>query len=439
MSLRDIAAQPAFGLEINHPFFIVANGMNHELPSTHHCLPQNTMYLTRICLLISCLLFTTGNQAQSATKMIIAASGSGKNLIEHSLPAATLAAAMGVEYLELHVVMTADNQLVVFRDLTLQRLTDVAQVFPERKRDDGAYYVIDFTLNELRRLRLLRSEGDNELQLVFSIPTLSEELGLLRRLETILERQLGILLEIRQPWFHLQAGKDISIATLDTLAKYRYFNAQSKLYLQCFDPDELQRIHSRLMQERQMNLPLIQLVGENDGLETKQGNQDNLEHYNYDWLYTNVGLRMVASYAVAIALPTKAIADLEGNLPLTGYIAEAHRHGLKVLIFPLNNSPSFPPFARDFPALVDFYLSKAGVDGIYTDSFGDVQRFIRQQSEKVPVKEELPPAGEAPVQQKDEVPQLQEDLPPFFKKLNLSRPASSGTERTEEEEKALSE
>ncbi len=397
------------------------------------------MYLTRIWLLIcllSCPLFTMSNQAQSATKMVIAASGSGKNLIEHSLPAATLAAATGVEYLELHVVMTADNQLVVFHDLTLQRLTDVAHVFPGRKREDGAYYVIDFTLDELRRLRLLSSAGSgNELQLAFGIPTLNEELGLLRRLETILERQIGIMLEIRQPWFHLHAGKDISIATLDILVKYRYLTAQSKLYLQCFDPDELQRIQSRLMPEKQMNLPLIQLVGENDGMETKQGNQDNMEPYNYDWLFTNVGLRMVASYAVAIALPTKAIADLEGNLPLAGYIGEAHRHGLKVLIFPLNNAQSFPPFARDFQALIDFYFSRAGVDGIYTDSFGDVQRSIQQQAEKVQIKEESPPAGEVLVPLKEEAPQLQEDLPPFFKKLNLSRPALPNTERTGEVEK----
>ncbi len=396
------------------------------------------MYLTRICLL-TCLLFTFGNQAQAATKMIIAASGAANNLIEHSLPAATLAAAMGVEYLELHVVMTADNQLIVFHDLTLQRLTDVAQVFPGRKRDDGAYYVIDFTLDELRRLRLLSSAEGNELPLAFGIPTLNEELGLLRRLETILNRQLGIVLEIRQPWFHLQAGKDISIATLDSLATYRYSTAQNKLYLQCFDPDELQRIHTRLMPERQMNLPLIQLVGENDGLETKQGNQDNLEPYNYDWLYTNVGLRMVASYAVAIALPTKVIADLEGNFLLAGYIGEAHRHGLKVLIFPLNNTPSFPPFARDFPALVEFYLSKAGVDGIYTDSFREVQRFVQQQSEKVSVKEESPPAKEALAPLKEELPQPQEDLPLFFKKLNLSRPSPFDAERTGEEEKALPE
>ena len=79
------------------------------------------------------------------------------------------------------------------------------------------------------------------------------------------------------------------------------------------------------------------------------------------------------------------------------------------------------------------------MDGIYTDSFRDMQLFIRQQSEKISIKEELLPAKEAPAPLKEEVPQLQEDLPPFFKNLNLSRPAPSETARTGEEEKVLPE
>ncbi len=392
----------------------------------------------RICLLVV-FLSTLADQARAADKMVIAENGAGKNLIEHSLPAATLAAAMGVEYLELHVVMTADDHLVVFHDLTLDRLTDVAQVFPNRKRQDGASYVIDFTLDELRRLRLLSSAdgNNNEFPLALPIPTLTEEIRLLRRLETILERQLGLVLEIRQPWFHQQADKDISSATLDTLGRFRYTTAQSKLYLQCFDPDELQRIHNRLMPERQMSLPLIQLIGANDGLETKQGPQENLLPYNYDWLFTNNGLRMVASYAVALALPTKDIVDGTGNLPLAGYIAEAHRHGLMVLTTLPHSTPNFPSFAPDLPALVDFYFSRAGVDGIYTDMFGDVQRIVRQQSEKKKV--ELPPQNETLTPRKEEVPEPQNDLPPFFKNLNLSRPTPPDSQQEVDKDNVLSE
>jgi hypothetical protein len=186
-----------------------------------------------------------------------------------------------------------------------------------------------------------------------------------------------------------------------------------------------------------MSLPLIQLIGKNDGLETKQRNHEDWDPYNYDWLHTNIGLRMVASYAVAITLPTRAIADLDGNLPLAEYVGEAHRLGLMVLASPLNIPSRFPSFAPDFPSLIDFYFSRAGIDGVYTDSFADVQSFIQRQSERI--QPALPPLDSERPPQKEKASQVQEDLPPFFKNLNLSRPAPPDSEKTDKEKKFLPE
>ena len=345
---------------------------------------RNTVCPWRSCLLLLFFL-TFAVRVEARDKMIIAESGGGKNIIDHSLPAATLAVAMGVEYLELQVVMTADDQLIVFHDTTLDRLTDVAVVFPDRKRDDGAYYVIDFSLDELRRIRLLSAAGGaghNEFPLTLAIPTLAEELALLQRLQSILDRQLGIVLEIRQPWFHLQAGKDISIAILDTLSKYGLTTAKDKVFLQSFDPEELQRIHSQLMPERRMNFSLIQLVGDNDGVETKQLNLGQLEPYNYDWMFTNTGIRMLASYATAIAMPADTLADMDNKALLTGYVGEAHRQGLMVLAYPFSKKTDTSAVPQDFKTLVDFYFSRAGIDGMYTDSFRDVQRYLKEGTAK---------------------------------------------------------
>ena len=383
------------------------------------------MHLIRLFFLVIFLLAHT-NQAYALDKMVIAADGGGKDLIENSLPTATLAAAQGVDYLQLPVVMTGDDQLLVFRDLTLDRLTDVGEVFPERQRADGSYYVVDFTLNELRQLRLLGpADGSSrEFPLALPIPTLAEELRLLRRLETTLNRQLGIVVEIRQPWFHRQADKDISSATLDTLARFRYTTAESKAYLQCFDPDELQKIHDLLMVERQMRLPLIQLIGANDGMETRHGAADNLTSYNYDWLFTNTGLRMVASYSVAISLPLAAIVDEEGKLPLADYIAEAHRHGLMVLGISLDSGRKSSFFAKDTSQLVQFLFSQAGLDGIATDRFQEVQQILRQKKEEPAQEAQAQETTTAPMEEagKEEAPPAENDLPPFFKNLNLSRP-----------------
>ena len=61
--------------------------------------------------------------------------------------------AQGADYLEQDLVMTKDDRLVVLHDHYLDRVTDVAERFPDRARKDGRYYAIDFTLDEIRSLK----------------------------------------------------------------------------------------------------------------------------------------------------------------------------------------------------------------------------------------------------------------------------------------------
>ena len=59
----------------------------------------------------------------------------------------------GADYLEQDLVMTKDDHLVVLHDHYLDRVTDVADRFPDRARKDGRYYAIDFTLDEIKSLK----------------------------------------------------------------------------------------------------------------------------------------------------------------------------------------------------------------------------------------------------------------------------------------------
>jgi glycerophosphoryl diester phosphodiesterase len=59
----------------------------------------------------------------------------------------------GADYLEQDLVMTKDDRLVVLHDHYLDRVTDVAQRFPQRARQDGRFYAIDFTLAEIKSLK----------------------------------------------------------------------------------------------------------------------------------------------------------------------------------------------------------------------------------------------------------------------------------------------
>lgn len=107
--------------------------------------------LSLLALACSTSLFSS---IVSAEPLVIAHRGASGYLPEHTLEAKTLAYAMKPDYIEQDVVMTKDDQLVVLHDHYLDRVTDVAERFPNRARADGRYYAIDFTLAEIKTLRV---------------------------------------------------------------------------------------------------------------------------------------------------------------------------------------------------------------------------------------------------------------------------------------------
>src|SRR5262249_26330393 len=95
-----------------------------------------------------------GLTARGAEPVVIAHRGASGYLPEHTLPAKALAYGMGADYLEQDVVLTRADQPLVLHDVHLDTVTDVAEVFPDRKRPDGRFYALDFTLAEIQSLRV---------------------------------------------------------------------------------------------------------------------------------------------------------------------------------------------------------------------------------------------------------------------------------------------
>ncbi len=91
---------------------------------------------------------------------------------------------MGADFLEQDVVATRDGELIVFHDLHLDDLTDVATRFPGRARADGRHYCIDFDLAEIRQLALSerRRAGQRAVALSGPIPGCSRQFCHIRRL-----------------------------------------------------------------------------------------------------------------------------------------------------------------------------------------------------------------------------------------------------------------
>jgi glycerophosphoryl diester phosphodiesterase len=88
------------------------------------------------------------NEIEESHVMIVAHRGARSLAPENTLPAAEKALESCAEGWELDVAMSKDEVLVVLHDDTLERTSNVAEIFPER----GPWSVYDFSLDELQQL-----------------------------------------------------------------------------------------------------------------------------------------------------------------------------------------------------------------------------------------------------------------------------------------------
>ena len=299
--------------------------------------------------------------------IVIAHRGASGYLPEHSLGAKVLAHGYGADYLEQDVILSRDDVPLVFHDLNLEELTDVATRYPQRSRGDGHWYAIDFTLAELKTLQLHERVDPGTGRphwpgrfaargVPFSIVTLDEELELVRGLNHATGRTAGIYTEVKSPAWHRAQGKDSTRIVLDTLARHGYSRRDQPVYLQCFDDLECKRIRRELGSD----LKLIQLIGENAWGEAAT---------DYDALRAPRGLADVATYADGIGPPIARIVDWRapGTAPVvSALVAAAHSVGLAVHPYTLRVD-ALPPGPADADALHAALFDLAGVDGLFTD------------------------------------------------------------------------
>ncbi|MEP2651240.1 MAG: glycerophosphodiester phosphodiesterase family protein, partial [Paraglaciecola sp.] len=126
-----------------------------------------------------------------AEPIVIAHRGASGYLPEHTLESVTLAYAQGAHYIEQDLVATKDAKLIVLHDIHLETVTDVQKKFPNRKRQDGRFYALDFTLAELKTL-IVHERRDEKGDLVFKdryqgvanfqIATFEEQIELIQQL-----------------------------------------------------------------------------------------------------------------------------------------------------------------------------------------------------------------------------------------------------------------
>ena len=298
-------------------------------------------------------------------KIVIAHRGASGYLPEHTMEAKAMAYAMNPDYIEQDLVLSKDDIPIVIHDIELDDVTDVATKFPERKREDGHFYVIDFTFAELQQLQVTeRFDPKTGKQFYpnrfpkgkgnFKLHSLQQEIELIQGLNQSTGKNIGIYPEIKNPEFHHENGKDIAKITLDILSEYGYKTKKDNCIFQCFDAKELERARKELHSD----LFLVQLIEFPE--ETEQ-----LDYF--------------ATYADGIGPWYKQLLDKKenGKWKFTSLVEDSHTLGLQVHPYTFR-ADQLEEFSS-FDEMMKVLFFEAKIDGAFTDFPDKMVQFLTTQ------------------------------------------------------------
>lgn len=336
--------------------------------------------------------------AMAAEKVVVAHRGASGYLPEHTLPAKAMAHAMDADFIEQDVVMTKDDHVVVMHDHFLDQVTDVAKKFPGRAREDGRFYVMDFTLDEIHSLdatEIFKTEDGKQVQVYpnrfpmwkskFKIHTLQEEIEMIQGMNHSTGKNIGLYVETKAPWLHKVNGKDLSKTVLEILKSYGYSKKSDNIYLQSFDAPDLKRVKEELMPALGMDLKLVQLITNTDDqkvIETMEIHPDgSLTPYSYDWMLESGGAKKLAEYVDGIGPWFPMIVkdtSTRDNIELTTLAKEAKAEGLVIHPYTFRADPGrVPEYAKDFEDMLQIFYFEADVDGVFTDFPDRAVKFLQ--------------------------------------------------------------
>jgi glycerophosphoryl diester phosphodiesterase len=310
-------------------------------------------------------------------QIVIAHRGASGYLPEHTLQGVAMAYQMGVDYIEPDCVLSKDNIPVVVHDTHIDTISDVAKKFPDRKRKDGRYYAIDFTLAELKTLAVSERFDPATGKAVypkrfplgvpgFTIPTLAEEIELVQGLNKSTGKNIGIYPEVKYPEWHRTEGRDISKAVLEVLWKYGYKTKADKCFLQCFDFAETKRIRTELGWQGR----LIQLTTENADKESST---------DYEKLLMPAGLAEVAKVADGIGPWINQLIEgkVDGKLKINDVAKNAKALGLQIHPYTFRFD-AVQSYADSFDDLLRAAFVEVGVDGVFSDHPDKAVAFVKK-------------------------------------------------------------
>jgi glycerophosphoryl diester phosphodiesterase len=287
--------------------------------------------------ILAVLMTSTAPLAQTGRKTNIAHRGASAYAPEHTLASYRLALAQRADFVEQDLAVTKDGVLICLHDASLERTTDVEEVFPDRSTEmaiEGqvrrAWLANDFTLAEIKRLDAgawfdAKFAGER-------VPTFDEAVALVKG-------KAGLFPELKTP--EIYKGRDVRFEELVAAALDRHGLRGSRaaprsVILQTFGEES-----ARTLAQMKIGVPVVLLIDRGDG-----------------WNPARVAgwKGVVQGFG-----PDKSIL-----LKMPEFVAWAHAAGIIVTpyTFRAANPGTFPTVQTEMA----HYLYTLGVDGLFTDN-----------------------------------------------------------------------
>jgi glycerophosphoryl diester phosphodiesterase len=272
-------------------------------------------------------------------KKVVAHRGASAYAPEHTLASYRLAMDQKADYVEQDLAVTKDLVLICLHDESLERTTNVEEVFPDRASIDPAtgkkrWLVSDFTLAEIKKLDAgswfdARFAGER-------IPTWEEAVA-------FVGTAAGLYPELKTPTLYRARGIDQTALFVQSVTK---LNLQSRpadsLIVQSFDAQSLNALTHLLP-----SIPRVFLINHRDGQR---------------WL-TDSGLAEITRFATGIG-PAKALLDGRPEI-----VRAAHTQ--KLTVTPYTFTTRAAANSGRFTSLSDemrYFLTELDVDALFTDN-----------------------------------------------------------------------
>ncbi len=290
-------------------------------------------FVISVLIVFSITLLSNATLAQYNKKTLIAHRGASSYAPEHTMEAYRLAMEQGAVFVEQDLQITKDGILVCLHDLTLERTTNVAKIFPERFTLEGTekhWYISDFTLKEIQQ-----SDAGSWFDPKFAgakVQTWQEAIDLIRN-------KAGIYPETKAPEVYGKRGFNMEKLVLDQLKKNKLPNSKTPVIIQSFSPESLRKMKMEL----KTKIPLVFLISPQQK----------------DWLSAEQ-MQRIRSFAVGIG-PAKILVDGKPEL-----VKLAHEKKLSVTCYTFNskNTGRFANVREE----MNYFLTTLGIDALFTDN-----------------------------------------------------------------------